>query len=62
MALIEKLFPKLHKPYQELIVMYYLEQVPVSEMAEILGKTENNVRVTISRAVKALRDLTETEN
>lgn len=58
-ALIEQVLPKLHRPYQELIVMYYIEQVPVSEIAEMLDKTENNVRVTISRAVQALRELLE---
>lgn len=45
----------IHDDYRELIALRYLEQMEIKEIAESLGKTPNNVRVTLHRAVGALR-------
>lgn len=43
--------------YQDMILWYYLDQMPVPEIAEITNKSENAVRVTIFRAMEELRKL-----
>jgi DNA-directed RNA polymerase specialized sigma24 family protein len=40
-----------------MILWYYLDQMPVSEIAEIVDKSENATRVTIFRAMEELRKL-----
>ncbi len=41
--------------YQDVIFWYYIDQMPVGEIAEIMDKSENAVRVTIFRAMEELR-------
>ena len=40
--------------YQDVIVWYYIDDLSISEIAEILNKKEGTVRVLIHRAVKSL--------
>ncbi|HUZ92753.1 MAG TPA: RNA polymerase sigma factor [Candidatus Paceibacterota bacterium] len=42
--------------YQDALLMYYVEGLDVSEMARILRKKENAVRVLIHRALKTLKN------
>jgi len=42
--------------YREVIVMHYIDELQVGEIAEILGKTSGNVRVTLHRALAAARE------
>jgi len=46
---------KIPENYQNLIIWYYLEEFSVPEIAEMLNKPENVIRVTIHRALGALR-------
>lgn len=41
--------------YREIIIWYYLDELSVPEIAKILGKSEEAVRVQIHRALEALR-------
>lgn len=50
---------KLKDEHQIVITLRYLEEKTISEIANHLGKTENNTRVIIHRATKALRDILE---
>ena len=50
---------KLKKEYQEVLVLYYIEELSVDEMAVVLKKKENNIRVVIHRALLALKKLYE---
>jgi len=45
--------------YQNMVILYYIEDLSVPEIAEITGKSETNVRVIIHRALKALRKKVE---
>lgn len=45
----------LNEDYREVIVWYYLDELSVPEIAKILGKSEEAVRVQIHRALEALR-------
>lgn len=41
--------------YREAVVLYYIDEMRIKEIAGILDKTENNVRVLIHRGLNALR-------
>lgn len=55
-AIIKQAITKLSDDYQEVLVCHYIEDLPISEIAKITGKTEGAVRVTLHRAIKALRE------
>ncbi len=59
LALIKKKLFDLKDEYREIIVLRFLEEMSVSETAQILGKKKANVRVLTHRALKALRELLE---
>jgi len=48
---------KIKKEYQEVIILYYIEELTISEISFIFHKTENNTRVILHRALKALKKL-----
>jgi RNA polymerase sigma-70 factor (ECF subfamily) len=54
---IERHMGKLTDEQQDLIVLRYLNELPVREIARTLEKTENATRVQLHRALKALRAL-----
>jgi len=53
-----KLF-ELKDEYREVIVLRYIEELSVKEIAEVLNKTKGNVNVLSHRALKALREIVE---
>ncbi|GBD33889.1 RNA polymerase sigma factor YlaC [bacterium HR34] len=52
---VKKQLQQLPQEYQDIIIMYYLEEIPIKEIAEIVDKTENNVRVIIHRCLQHLK-------
>ncbi|MBI2042643.1 MAG: sigma-70 family RNA polymerase sigma factor [Candidatus Nealsonbacteria bacterium] len=52
---IKAALAKVNDNYREIIVWYYLDEFTVPEIAKILNKSEEAVRVVIHRALKALR-------
>ncbi len=42
--------------YQNIVVLYYVEELKVSEIAILLNKKENAIRVLIHRSLKALKE------
>jgi RNA polymerase sigma-70 factor (ECF subfamily) len=54
---IEKKLAELKDEYREVLVMRYVDELSISEMAKILDKPKGNVRVLIHRATNALKDL-----
>jgi RNA polymerase sigma-70 factor (ECF subfamily) len=55
--MLAKRLRSLKDEYREALVMKYLDELETSEIANILGKTNGNVRVLLHRATEALRDL-----
>lgn len=53
---IKNCLTSLKEEYQNAIIWYYLEGLPVSEIAHLLGKNEGATRVLISRALRALKE------
>jgi RNA polymerase sigma-70 factor (ECF subfamily) len=54
-ASIKKVLQKLPDDYQDIIIWHYLEDLSVPEIAQIMEKSEEAVRVQLSRALKALK-------
>ena len=43
--------------YRSVLIMRYINDLSISEISDITGKDKGNVRVTILRAIKALKNL-----
>lgn len=54
---VEKHLRRLKQEYQEIIILRYIEELSVSEIATMLGKKQINVRVILHRALKKLKAL-----
>ena len=50
-----KTLGKLKDEYREIIILRYVEELSIIEVAEITGKSSGSVRVLLHRAVKALK-------
>ena len=46
----------LSEEYQDVIIWHYLDDLPIREVAKMLGRTEEATRVLLHRALKALKD------
>lgn len=51
-----KLLGKIKPEYQDVVMWHYLDDLSVKEIAGILQKPENNVRVTLHRALNSLKE------
>lgn len=58
-SLVEKRLVELKDEYREIIILRFIEELSITEIAKILSKTKGNVRILTYRALKALRDLME---
>lgn len=54
-ALAKKYLSYLEEEQREIIYMRYVDEMDVKEISDVTGKTPNNVRVSIHRAMKILR-------
>ena len=52
---VKVLLTDLKNDYQEVIIWHYIEDLSIKEIAEILNKSEGAVRVTLHRALNAIR-------
>ncbi|MEA3450143.1 MAG: RNA polymerase sigma factor [Patescibacteria group bacterium] len=50
---------ELKDEYRDVLILRYVNELNVAEIANVIGKNKGNVRVIIYRATKALRDITE---
>ncbi len=46
----------IREDYQNVIIWHYLDDLPIPEVAKLLGKTEGATRVLLSRALKVLKN------
>ena len=53
------LIKKLKQDYQEVLLLKYVEELKITEIAKVLGKSSVNVRVLLHRAVKKLKELSK---
>lgn len=59
LELIKSKLPLLKEEYREVIIMKFISDLSLDEIADISGKGKGNVRVLLHRAVRALRELVE---
>ncbi len=53
---IQEKLPLLKEEYRDVIILRFINELSVSEIARVLGKTSGNVRVLIHRALQSLQD------
>lgn len=53
--IIKQALTTLKDDYQNVIIWHYLDDLPISEISQMLGRTEEATRVLLSRALQALR-------
>src|SRR3989338_1308443 len=54
---IELVLRKMKDEYREVIILKFIEELSISEIAKILDKSKGAVRVLLHRALKVVRDL-----
>lgn len=55
---LEKKLNELKDEYREIILLKYVDELSIAEIASVLNKSQGNVRVLIFRAVNALKKIT----
>ncbi len=53
---VKKALQKIKGEYREVIMLRFVEEMEIKEVAEILGKPEGSIRVLLHRAVNSLKD------
>ena len=61
LELIRKQLSQLKEEYREIIIMRFINDLSLEEIADISKKSRGSVRVTLHRALNALRELVEKE-
>ncbi|MBI4101721.1 MAG: RNA polymerase sigma factor [Candidatus Nealsonbacteria bacterium] len=52
---------QLEEPYRQVLLLRYLDDLSVKEIAKICGETENNISVRIHRGLKKLNEILDHE-
>ncbi len=55
-AEVKDALSKINRDYQDVIIWYYLDELTISEIADLLEKPETSVRVLIHRALNSLKE------
>ena len=48
---------ELRDEYKEIIILHFIEELSITEIAKILNKSKGNIRILIHRSLKSLRKL-----
>lgn len=59
--LMEEKLPQLKDEYREVIVLRFINELSITEISKVIGKTAGNVRVMIHRALESLQNLVKDE-
>ena len=54
---VENILRQMKDDYREIIILRFIEELSIGEIAKILNKSKGSVRVTLHRALKIARDL-----
>lgn len=52
---IRAVLANIKEDYQNVIIWHYLDDLPISEVAKLMEKSEETTRVTLHRAIKSLK-------
>lgn len=58
-GIVEKKLLELKDEYREVIILKFVNELSIKEIAQITDKSRGNIRILIHRALKALRELME---
>ncbi|MDO8592345.1 MAG: RNA polymerase sigma factor [bacterium] len=61
LLVLETKLPELKDEYREVIILRFVNELSIGEIADILDKSKGNVRVLVYRALNALRELVNNE-
>jgi len=56
-SLIQEKLPLLKDEYRDVIILRFINELSVTEIAKILGKTNGNIRVLVHRALQSLQEI-----
>jgi len=56
-SIVRKAIQKLKKENQDIIIWYYLEDMPIANIAELMNKPAGTIRVMLHRGLKDLKDI-----
>lgn len=62
MAILRRHLAELKEEYREIIILRHMEGLSISEIAIVIGKDENSVRVTLHRALAKLKSINQTSS
>ncbi|MCX6799865.1 MAG: RNA polymerase sigma factor [Candidatus Falkowbacteria bacterium] len=62
LAAIKRSMFKLKNEYREVLIFHYVDELSIQEIADILDKTNGNVRVLLHRALKTLQEIVINKN
>ncbi|MFA6254858.1 MAG: RNA polymerase sigma factor [Patescibacteria group bacterium] len=54
---IEKVLRQMKDEYREIVILRFIEELSISEIANVLDKSKGSVRVLLHRAIKVCREL-----
>lgn len=60
-ALLEEI-RKLKPEYQEVLILRYVEELSIDDISDVMQKDNNNVRVTLHRALSKLKQIIQEKN
>lgn len=61
LELVRKQLPLLKDEYREVIILKFVNDLDIGEIADVTGKSKGNIRVLLHRALNALRELVSEE-
>ena len=61
LELIKSQLPLLKEEYREVIILRFVNDLSLEEIADVTGKSRGNVRVILHRAIAALKEMVEEE-
>jgi len=56
-GVIKLAIQKLKKEHQDIIIWHYLDDMPINDIAQLVGKPAGTVRVMLHRGLKDLKDI-----
>jgi len=54
---VKKSIQHLKKEHQDIIIWHYLEDMPIGQIAQLIGKPEGTIRVMLHRGLKDLKSI-----
>jgi RNA polymerase sigma-70 factor (ECF subfamily) len=59
MDIVRSAIKKLDKEHQDIIIWHYLEDMPINEIAQLLGRPTGTIRVMLHRGLKEIKGLVQ---